>query len=204
MPAPVKLFLASSNLGKLREFRTLAAAQQQTIPVELELLPAFDALPAFEENAPTFGENAAGKALHYSRLQDGFVFADDSGLIVPALDGEPGVHSARYAGPDASNEQRIAKLLKELREKNATDRSAHFVCMIALAQRGRILAVVSDFVNGEILDAPRGEAGFGYDPVFFFPPLQKTFAEISAEEKNSHSHRGKAFRRMLAALGSML
>jgi XTP/dITP diphosphohydrolase len=202
--APAKLFLASSNPGKLAEYRGLAAASAPSLPVELELLPGFDTLPAFEENAPTFAENAAGKALHYSRHRDGLVFADDSGLVVPALGDAPGVHSARYAGPQATNSQRIEKLLDEMRDKTGPDRVAYFVCAIALAERGRAMAIVTDRVDGEILEAPRGSGGFGYDPVFCFPALEKTFAELPAEEKNQRSHRGKAFRRLLAALCSML
>ena len=202
MRAHAKLFLASSNPGKLAEYRPLAAAT--SLPIELALLPDFDALPAFEENAPTFAENAAGKALHYSRHGEGLVFADDSGLVVPALDGAPGVHSARYPGPQATNTQRIEKLLDEMRDKTGSDRVAYFVCAIALAERGRAIAIVTDRVEGEILEAPRGSGGFGYDPVFYFPALEKTFAELPAEEKNQRSHRGKAFRRLLAALGSML
>jgi XTP/dITP diphosphohydrolase len=201
---PAKLFLASSNPGKLAEYRGLAAASAPSLPVELELLPGFDTLPAFEENAPTFAENAAGKALHYSRHRDGLVFADDSGLVVPALGDAPGVHSARYAGPQATNSQRIEKLLDEMRDKTGPDRVAYFVCAIALAERGRAMAIVTDRVDGEILEAPRGSGGFGYDPVFCFPALEKTFAELPAEEKNQRSHRGKAFRRLLAALCSML
>lgn len=172
--------------------------------MELALLPDFDAVPAFEENAPTFAENAAGKALHYSRRGSGLVFADDSGLVVPALGGAPGVHSARYAGPQATNAQKIEKLLGELRGRTGVERAAYFVCAIALAARGRALTIVTDRVDGEILEGLRGSGGFGYDPVFYFPALQKTFAEISAEEKNLRSHRGKAFRRLLAALSSML
>jgi len=202
--APAKLFLASSNPGKLAEYRALAAAAPTFLLIELALLPDFDALPAFEENAPTFAENAAGKALHYSRIADGTVFADDSGLVVPALGGAPGVHSARYAGPQATNAQKIEKLLDEMRGKAGAERAAHFVCAIALAERGRVLALVTDRLDGEILEAPRGSGGFGYDPVFYFPAQQKTFAEISAKEKNLRSHRGKAFRRLLAALSSML
>jgi XTP/dITP diphosphohydrolase len=202
--AHAKLFLASSNVGKLAEYRALAAASADSFPVELALLPDFDALPGFEENAPTFAENAAGKALHYSRLQEGLVFADDSGLVVPALGGAPGVHSARYAGPQATNSQRIEKLLGELRGETGSDRAVYFVCAIALADRGRAMAIVTDRVDGEILEAPRGTGGFGYDPVFYFPPAGKTFAELLAEEKNQRSHRGKAFRRLLAALSSML
>jgi len=202
--APVKLYLASSNPGKLAEFRALAAASAPPVPVELALLPDVESLPAFEESAPTFAENAAGKALHYSRLQEGLVFADDSGLVVPVLGGAPGAHSARYAGADATNSQRIEKLLGELRGKTGEERSAHFVCAIALAKRGRALAIVTDRADGQILEAPRGSGGFGYDPVFYFPAAKKTFAELTAEEKNRHSHRGKAFRKLFAALSSML
>lgn len=204
MRAPVRLFLASSNPGKLGEYRALAAASAVAAPVGLELLPGFTSLPLFEENAPTFAENAAGKALHYSRLQKGLVFADDSGLVVPALGGAPGVHSARYAGPQATNSQRIERLLGEMRGLSGNDRAAHFVCAIALAKQGRALAIVTERVNGEILEGPRGLGGFGYDPVFYFPALEKTFAELTAEEKNQHSHRGKAFRKLLGALSGML
>jgi XTP/dITP diphosphohydrolase len=198
--APVKLYLASSNPGKLGEFRVLAAAAARLVRVELDLLPGCGVLPTFEENAPTFSENALGKALHYSRLHPGFVFADDSGLVVPALGGRPGVLSARYAGPNATNEERIAKLLGELRGKSGSGRVAHFVCAIALAGGGRAKAIVTDRVDGEILEAPEGSGGFGYDPIFYFRPLGKTFAEMSREEKNLESHRGKAFRRLLATL----
>jgi XTP/dITP diphosphohydrolase len=202
--APAKLFLASSNAGKLVEYRALATASSNSLVVDLELLPGFDALPTFEENAPTFAENAAGKALHYSRLNDGLVFADDSGLVVPALGGAPGVHSARYAGLQATNSQRIEKLLGEMCGKTGAERAAYFVCAIALAKEGRAFAIVTDRVDGEILEGPRGSGGFGYDPVFYFLALGKTFAEIPAEEKNQRSHRGKAFRKLLAALSSML
>jgi XTP/dITP diphosphohydrolase len=202
--AHAKLFLASSNPGKLAEYRALANSSTFSFPVELALLPDFDSLPAFEESAPTLAENAAGKALHHSRLRDGLVFADDSGLVVPALGGAPGVHSARYAGPLATNSQNIEKVLGEMRGKTGAERHAFFVCAIALAERGRARAIVTDRVDGEILEAPRGTGGFGYDPVFYFPALEKTFAEIPAEEKNQRSHRGKAFRRLLAALSSML
>jgi XTP/dITP diphosphohydrolase len=171
--------------------------------MELEFLPQFESFPAFEEKAPTFAENAAGKALHYSRLREGLVFADDSGLVVPALGGAPGVHSARYAGPNATAAERNAKLLAALQGKPRAERKAHFVCAIALAERGRAAAVVTARVGGEILEAPRGVAGFGYDPVFYFPPLRKAFAEIPAAEKNQCSHRGQAFRKLLTFLASL-
>ncbi len=200
MRARVKLFLASSNPRKLAEFCALAASDATDAHAETELLPGFDSLPSFEEDAPTFAENAAGKALHFSRLGDGLVFADDSGLVVPALRGAPGVHSARYAGPNATNAERIAKLLGELRAKAGTERAAYFACAIALAQCGRAIAIVTARVDGEILESPRGSGGFGYDPVFYFPALKKTFAELSPEEKNECSHRGKAFRKILGSL----
>lgn len=200
MRAPVELFLASSNPGKAEEFRALANASGGETRVEITLLRDFNSLPPFEEDAPTFAENAAGKALHYSRFADGLVFADDSGLVVPALGGAPGVHSARYAGVGASNAERVAKLLGAVRGKSGGHRAAYFVCAIALARTGRGIAVVTDRVDGEILESAHGSGGFGYDPVFYFPPLKKTFAELRPEEKNSFSHRGKAFRKLLTAL----
>jgi XTP/dITP diphosphohydrolase len=196
------LYLASSNPGKLAEFR--AVAKTAAAGVDIELLPKFDSMPRFDEAAPTFAENAAGKALHYSRLHDGLVFADDSGLVVRALGGAPGVKSARYAGATATSAERIEKLLGALRGKTGNARNAYFVCVAALAQQGRAKAIVSNRVNGEILERPQGDRGFGYDPVFYFPPLKKTFAELSAEEKNEHSHRGKAFRKLLAAIDPVL
>jgi len=207
VPARVNLYLASSNPGKLAEFRALAEAcktgSRDELDAEIELLAGFDSLPAFEEDAPTFAENAVGKALHYSRLADGRVFADDSGLVVPALGGAPGVLSARYAGPGATNAERIAKLLGELRGKVGVERAAYFVSAIALAERGRVVAIVTARVDGEILEAPQGGGGFGYDPVFYFPPLKKTFAELLQEEKNQISHRGKTFRKLLSGLGRL-
>ncbi len=197
-----KLFLASSNPGKLNEFRVLAA--KAGLEVELDLLRGFDSVPAFEENAPTFAENSLGKALHYSYLTKEAVIADDSGLVVPSLDGRPGVQSARYAGPDATSSQRIEKLLGEMQGKAGQERKAHFVCALSVVWQDRALAVITARVDGEILVSQRGSGGFGYDPVFFFPPLNKTFAELTAEEKNRHSHRGKAFRRLLSVLPDML
>ncbi len=195
-----KLYLASGNPGKLREFRALAAAAHSRL--ELDLLPQYNSLPEFPESAETFAENAAGKALYYSRACMPMVFSDDSGLVVPALGGEPGVHSARYAGVGASNDQKIAKLLAALCGRESADRAAYFVCVIAVAQLGRAIAVVSGKVDGQILEAPRGTGGFGYDPVFYFPALGKSFAELPADEKNARSHRGNAFRRLLEGLES--
>jgi XTP/dITP diphosphohydrolase len=196
--ARVKLLVASSNPGKLAEYRALAAGH----PIELDFLPGFDSLPSFPENAPTFAENAAGKALHYSRFVELPVIADDSGLVVPALGGAPGVQSARYAGEGASSEQRIEKLLREMQGLRGKQREARFVCVLALAQAGRVRAVFSDAVEGVLLEAPRGTGGFGYDPIFYYPPLGQTFAEIPREQKNAISHRGRAFAKLMAEIES--
>jgi XTP/dITP diphosphohydrolase len=192
----IQIFLASSNPGKLREYRVLAGES----PIELALLPNFNQIPPFEETAPTFAENSAGKALYYSRFATGTVLADDSGLVVPALGGAPGVFSARYAGPGASDADRVQKLLREMNALNGDDRKARFVCVTTLAQDGRAVAVLSDSVEGVIAKVPKGSGGFGYDPVFFFPQLGRTYAEITREEKNQYSHRGRAFRKAIAYL----
>lgn len=196
---PVRILLASSNSGKLREYRELAAGSA----LEVDLLPEFEKFPPFEESAPTFAENSAGKALHYSRFTDEIVMADDSGLVVLALGGAPGVHSARYAGPNATSAERVAKLLREMEGKTGDERRARFVCVISIARRGRALAVVSDRSEGFIANEPRGANGFGYDPVFYFPDRRHTYAEATPEEKNIASHRGKAFRRLLGLLSPL-
>jgi XTP/dITP diphosphohydrolase len=187
--------VASSNAGKLREYRTLA--EEAGAPVDLVFIPIFDSLDVFEEIWPTIAENAAGKALHYSRVAEGVVIADDSGLVVPALGGAPGVHSARYAGPDASDADRVQKVLDEMRGEKGEERRARFVCVVAVAEAGRMRGVFSASAEGVLLDKPRGHDGFGYDPIFYFPALGKTYAEISREEKNLYSHRGKAFRKAI-------
>ena len=169
----------------------------------LELLPEYERLPVYEEAAPTIAENAVGKALYYSRGAEGLVFADDSGLVVPALGGAPGVHSSRYAGPEGDAKKNIAKLLAALAGKSGAERGARFVCILALARAGALLAVFSDAVDGRILDAPRGRGGFGYDPVFFHEPLGKSFAEMPREEKNRLSHRGRAFQKLLGFLETL-
>jgi XTP/dITP diphosphohydrolase len=192
----VKIFLASSNPGKLREYRELAG----DAALELDLLPNFRDIPVFEETAPTFAENSAGKALYYSRFSDETILADDSGLVVPALGGAPGVFSARYAGPNATDADRVDKLLRELQNKTGQERRARFVCVTSLASRGRAVAVVSDSAEGLIAAEPKGTGGFGYDPVFYFESLGRTYAEISSSEKQAYSHRGKAFRKILYVL----
>jgi XTP/dITP diphosphohydrolase len=190
------LFLASGNAGKLREF-CLAAAERG---VTVEPIPRFSELPPCIEDGETFAANARKKALHYSKFVSGPVFADDSGICADALGGAPGVYSARYSGPDATDASNNAHLLSELARAQAKDRSAHYVCVIALAQGGNVLEMFVGRVDGVILDSPRGSGGFGYDPYFFFPPLGATFAELSPEEKFKVSHRGMAFKRLLEFL----
>jgi XTP/dITP diphosphohydrolase len=187
------LHLASTNPGKLREFRQAG----DSCGIWVEPVPDVQNLPPCVEDGATFEENARKKAVYYSAHVEGPVFADDSGLCVDALDGAPGVHSARYAGPAADDAANNHKLLRELLPFPAPQRAAHYVCVIALAERNRILAVTEGRADGVVLEAPRGSGGFGYDPLFFYPPLGKSFAELSPEEKFPVSHRGEAFRKLL-------
>jgi XTP/dITP diphosphohydrolase len=192
----IDLYCATGNAGKLREFRQAAGGA----PVSIELLPDFKNLPGCVEDGATFEANAIIKALHYARFADGrMIFADDSGLEVDALDGAPGVLSARYCGRHGDDEANNRLLLQNLR--GVSDRKARFVCAIALAQGERVLGVYRGAVEGLILEAPRGSGGFGYDPLFYYPPFNRTFGEAGAEEKFAVSHRGQAMRTMLAGLG---
>lgn len=193
---PPLLFCATSNAGKLAEFQAAA-------PPALRIAAAgpFDC----PETGDSFEENASQKALCYARHMTELVFADDSGLEVGLLGGAPGIHSARYAGPHATDQQNRARLLDDLRRAGAGPGSrprARFVCVLALARAGRLLSTFRGSADGEILEAPRGDGGFGYDPLFFFPPLQATFAEIDNHRKFACSHRGNAFRSLLAWLES--
>ena len=201
------LYLASANRGKLREFQEAAAAQG----VRVEPIPGIHNLPTCDEDGATYEDNARKKALHYSALVKGLVFADDSGISVDALGGAPGARSARYAGPDANDAENNQKLLAELRSvegpgasesggersRAVSCRGAHYVCVIVLAEQGRVVTTVEGRAEGVIIDQPRGTGGFGYDPYFFYPPLGRTFAELTPQEKFAVSHRGEAFRRLL-------
>ena len=191
---PASILIVSSNPGKLREYQGLAAGVGGLV---FDLLPNFAALPPFDEMAPTFAENSAGKAIHYSRFTSETVLAEDSGLVVDALGGAPGVRSARYAGPNASDADRIRKLLDEMRGKHGDGRRARFVCVTTIARRGQPVAIFSDFAEGLITEEPRGSDGFGYDPVFWLPQLGKTFAQLTPQEKNQYSHRGRTFRKVI-------
>src|ERR1700688_1215477 len=196
-----RILIATSNPGKLRDFAGAAAPHG----IEIAGIPGFASLPAVIEDGLTFEENARKKAEEYSRAAAGeIVVADDSGLEVDALNGAPGVHSARYAADqphlaseNTDDESNNARVLRELRGVSPDRRSARFVCALAAARDGNTLATFRGTAEGILLDAPRGTNGFGYDPLFYFPQIQKTFAELSAEEKAGYSHRGAAFRQFL-------
>jgi len=166
--------------------------------IGIELLPGFKQLPPALEDGATFEENAIRKALHYSPHTAGLLFADDSGLEVEALGGAPGVYSARFSGPHATDDSNNRLLLEKL--CGVANRNARFVCAIALVEGDRVIGVYHGAVEGKILDEPRGAGGFGYDPLFYCPSFGCTFGEATAEQKLSLSHRGQAVRAMLASL----
>jgi XTP/dITP diphosphohydrolase len=188
----IRLFCATGNPGKLREFRMAAGPEGG---VAIGLLAGYREIPPCAEDGLTFEENAIRKARHYGPHARGLLFADDSGLEVDALGGAPGVYSARFAGPDATDEANNRLLLEKL--QGVGDRSARFVCAIALVEGERLLRVFHGAVEGRITDEPRGSSGFGYDPLFYYPPYGSTFGEAPAERKFEVSHRGQALRAML-------
>lgn len=192
----MRLFAATSNSGKMREF-TLAGAELSDF--EIAPLPGFRELPTVEETGATFEENARIKAIHYSGFTGELVFAEDSGLVVDALGGAPGVYSARFAGAGATDGANNRLLLERLR--GVENRAARFVCVIALARQGKVLATFEGSQEGSILHEARGANGFGYDPLFYYPPAGRTTAELDASEKFAVSHRGQAFRALLRWLG---
>jgi XTP/dITP diphosphohydrolase len=189
----IELLAATTNKGKLDEIKHLFA--QSNIPLKLYSLRDFNIDIESPETGNTFAENAEMKSLFYSsRVPSIYVAGDDSGLAVEALNGAPGVYSARFSGPDAADDKNTAKLLELL--KGADNRSAKFVTAVCLSKNGETIATFSGEVNGIIIDEKRGTNGFGYDPVFFYPPLKKTFAELTTEEKNRISHRARAFEQL--------
>ncbi len=200
-----RVLIATSNPGKLRDYAAAAAATHEieTVPV-----PNLDRIPEIVEDGATFDANARKKAEHYSRYAPGeIVLADDSGLMVDVLAGAPGVRSARFAaGPgqasstDSANNRR---LLRDLDPFPDPERTAQFVCAIAAARDGRTLATFHGAAQGRVLREPKGGGGFGYDPLFYFPALERTFAELTPKEKAAVSHRGAAFRKFLEWYGGL-
>ncbi len=204
----LRLYAATTSHGKLRDFRTAAAAYA----IAIEPLPELATIPAPDETGATFAENAALKAVYYSRFAPGeVVIADDSGLEVDALDGAPGVRSARFAAdaglvdsPDANDNTDVWNnmlLLQRMAAVPAAQRTARYHCVLVAARDGAALQTAHGTVEGRILDAPRGTGGFGYDPLFFLPDLDRTMAEIDLETKLSLSHRGRALAALLPILG---
>jgi len=194
------IVLGSRNPGKLRELQAVLGH----LWVELRGLDAYRDARIPEETGETFAENARLKALGLAKLLGTWVLADDSGLCVDALGGRPGVHSARYAGPNATDEQRVAKLLDALRDIEDSERGAAFACAIALGSRDGILLESEGACRGRITREPRGKNGFGYDPIFYYPDFGATFAEVSADAKNRVSHRGRALRALAERLPELL
>ena len=184
----LQLLAATSNKNKIREFQEMFS--EITEKVTIVSPDIMGGLPEIIEDGATFEENSAIKAKEASRYADISAFADDSGLEVDALNGEPGINSARYAGDNATDADRIAKLLKNMEGK--TNRKARFVCVISLAYRGNLVAQFRGEVEGTITDAPRGANGFGYDPLFWIDNIGRTLAELTGEDKNKISHRGNA------------
>jgi XTP/dITP diphosphohydrolase len=196
-----RILIATSNPGKLRDFAGAAAVHG----IEIAGIPNFASLPLVVEDGHTFQDNARKKAEEYSSyVPTEIVLADDSGLEIDALNGAPGVHSARYAADEphladanTDDQSNNARVLRELHGIPPEKRSGRFVCLLAAARDGKTLATFRGTAEGVILDAPRGANGFGYDPLFYFAQIHKTFAELSAEEKSKYSHRGAAFREFL-------
>ena len=185
-----RLLLATHNAHKTREFAQILGPD-----FEVSDLSRRPDVPKVEETGHSFEENAVAKAIAVSRMLDGLVVADDSGLEVASLGGAPGIYSARYAGDAATDEENVSRLLAELSDK-ARDRTARFCCALALARQGELLAVFHGEVPGFITDRPRGTGGFGYDPVFIPQGYDQTFAELGNELKNQISHRALAIRKL--------
>ncbi len=182
----ILMVLATRNKGKVAELREMF----RDFPVEIKGLDDFGSIPNVEEDGETFDDNSYKKASFTARVLGIPAIAEDSGLIVEALGGAPGVYSARYAGEHATDEENIARLLKEM--AGQTKRAAYFVSVISVAVPSGPALTYEGRCEGLIAETPSGKNGFGYDPVFYYPPLKKTFADMSIEEKNAVSHRGKA------------
>jgi len=190
MQTAIILVIATRNQGKTAEIRELL----QDYPIKIKNLDDFGPIPHIEEDGETFDENAYKKASFAARVLGFPALADDSGLMVEALENRPGVHSARYGGKNATDEQRCTKLLEKMNGK--TNREASFECVISIAVPGGSALTYEARCEGLIAEKPAGSNGFGYDPVFYYPPLNKTFAELTREEKSHVSHRGKALREL--------
>jgi XTP/dITP diphosphohydrolase len=199
MNAGLRLVVATTNPNKLREIRGILNGTGVTV----DGLDAFPAVAEPEETGATFGENARQKAVYYSSALGVTVVAEDSGLEIDGLGGEPGVQSARYGGPAADTyPKKFALVYAGLRARGAMGSPARFVCALAVAGGTAILYEACGTIEGRVSDTPKGDGGFGYDPIFFYPPLGRTLAELDEDEKASVSHRGEAFRQLHDHLAS--
>ncbi len=194
----IPIVLATKNKGKTEELKKLLAG----FPVEIKSLSDFGKIPAVQEDGETFEENAVKKARFTAKILGLPALADDSGLMVEALGGAPGVRSARYAGENSTDSENNAKLISDL--ENVGDRAAAFNCVIAIAVPWGPALIYEGRCDGQITQEPAGTQGFGYDPVFYYPPLQKTFAQLSTKEKNLVSHRGQALKELHSEFDKVL
>jgi XTP/dITP diphosphohydrolase len=193
-----RLLVATTNPDKLREIRAILAH----LPVEILTLKDLGPVPEPEETGTTFMENARIKARFYDRCLDRHegerpcTVAEDSGLVIDALEGAPGVHSARFVRPDASYPERFAEIDRRLATASAAKRRARFICALTVVRNGQIVFETTGSVEGEVAESPKGTGGFGYDPIFYYPPYGRTLGEVTDDEKRRVAHRGEAFRRL--------
>jgi XTP/dITP diphosphohydrolase len=188
----IKLLLATTNQGKTQEIKYFLKG----IPVQVISLQDLKVSLFFEEKGHSFLENARGKSLFYGQKWKDMILGEDSGLVIEHLDGAPGIISARFSGAGATDEKNILKVLELLKDVPKKSRQAKFVSCMVVSLQGKVLTQIQEEVPGFITTEKKGSCGFGYDPIFYYPPLQKTFAELSPEEKNKISHRGRALKRL--------
>lgn len=193
-----RLLVATTNPGKLREIHELLG----DVPVTLVSLSDIAPIPAPDETGLTFAENARLKATYYAAHAQLPTVAEDSGLVIDALDGDPGIHSARFLGPDATYPERFAEIYRRLGLQRSAPRTARFICALAVVEGGEVLFETAGTIEGEIAGAPRGSGGFGYDPIFYYPPYGSTLAEVDQAAKLAVAHRGQAFRALAEWLRS--
>ena len=190
------LLLATTNQGKIRELK----ARLKSLPLDIFSLQDLHLTQVFPEKGQTFLENARGKSLFYSRHWTNLTLAEDSGIEIDHLNGAPGVYSSRFAGPEATDEANLQKVLRLLEGIPPDKKKARFVSCMVLSRKGRVITEIQEHAQGLIISEKKGQGGFGYDPIFYYPPLGKTFAQLSPDEKNAVSHRGRALGKLYAFL----
>ena len=194
------LLLATTNQGKTKELK----ARLGSLPIAIYSLREMHITQLFPEKGKTFLENARGKSLYYSHQAKALTLAEDSGIEIEYLNGAPGVYSSRFAGPNATDEENLQKVLRLLDGIPPEKRKARFVSCMVLSLKGKIIKVIQEHAEGLIAFQKKGNSGFGYDPIFYYPPLRRTFAELSSDQKNAVSHRGRALDKMHTFLLSYL